>query len=101
MSLDEDGNPYIGVPRLVAGLTGHHIVSVSCGLEHVLAATDKGAGSPTPTNPSVLPLARPVTRIDRGTPGELFSWGGAIYGRLGHGPDMGDMPVDEDGGPVT
>jgi len=71
MPLDNDDNPYVGEPRLLSSLTGCHITAVSCGLEHVLAASDRG---------------------------ELFSWGGAIYGRLGHGADVSNMPVDEDGG---
>jgi len=71
--LAPDGiSPWIPTPTQVMALAGEHVVVISCGLEHALAATRTG---------------------------QLYSWGGAIYGRLGHTESIiHELPIDEEGG---
>ncbi|KAJ4456937.1 putative Dolichyl-phosphate beta-glucosyltransferase [Paratrimastix pyriformis] len=52
---------YERAPRLVEALSGLHIMGASCGNAHTIAVTAEG---------------------------DLFSWGGGDYGKLGHGDVM-------------
>ena len=55
------------VPRQVAGLAGRRVLRVSCGVWHTAAIVQGGGGG------------------DGAAAGELWSWGDAEGGKLGHG----------------
>lgn len=60
--LGHGDNGWKYVPRTVEALRGKNIVQVTCGSYHTAAITDRG---------------------------ELYSWGGGMYGKLGHGNESG------------
>lgn len=60
--LGHGDNGWKYVPRVVEALRGKNIVQVTCGSYHTAAITDAG---------------------------ELYSWGGGMYGKLGHGNESG------------
>lgn len=60
--LGHGDNGWKYVPRMVEALRGKNIVQVTCGSYHTAAITDRG---------------------------ELYSWGGGMYGKLGHGNESG------------
>eukprot|EP00752_Nemacystus_decipiens_P017544 g15723.t1 len=60
--LGHGDNGWKYVPRVVEALEGHRIVQATCGSYHTAAVTDKG---------------------------ELYTWGGGMYGKLGHGNESG------------
>lgn len=60
--LGHGDNGWKYVPRTVEALRGLNIVQVTCGSYHTAAITDRG---------------------------DLYSWGGGMYGKLGHGNESG------------
>jgi len=60
--LGHGDNGWKYVPRLVAALTGQVVTQITCGSYHTAAVTNNG---------------------------ELFTWGGGMYGKLGHGSESG------------
>ncbi|CAM9211439.1 unnamed protein product, partial [Choristocarpus tenellus] len=60
--LGHGDNGWKYVPRLVEGLKGQRIVQATCGSYHTAAVTEAG---------------------------ELYTWGGGMYGKLGHGNESG------------
>ena len=71
LGLGREAGALVPAPTLVAALAGHAIVGVSAGAEHSLAVSATG---------------------------EVFSWGAAANGRLGHGEGAGGWfwgPKDE------
>jgi len=60
--LGHGDNGWKYVPRLVQALRGKHVCQVTCGSYHTAAVTKSGA---------------------------LYTWGGGMYGKLGHGNETG------------
>jgi alpha-tubulin suppressor-like RCC1 family protein len=65
---DDDGYPYLPVPKLVRSLKDKFVISGQCGDVHTLILTNKG---------------------------EIYSFGGCSFGQLGLGP-INTMPLDSD-----
>lgn len=60
--LGHGDNGWKYVPRIIQSLTGHVVVQVTCGSYHTAAVTSNG---------------------------DLYTWGGGMYGKLGHGNEAG------------
>eukprot|EP00591_Stephanopyxis_turris_P011504 CAMPEP_0195529978 /NCGR_PEP_ID=MMETSP0794_2-20130614/32665_1 /TAXON_ID=515487 /ORGANISM="Stephanopyxis turris, Strain CCMP 815" /LENGTH=223 /DNA_ID=CAMNT_0040661369 /DNA_START=153 /DNA_END=821 /DNA_ORIENTATION=+ len=60
--LGHGDNGWKYVPRIAQSLTGHVVTQVTCGSYHTAAVTNNG---------------------------DLYTWGGGMYGKLGHGNESG------------
>jgi RCC1 and BTB domain-containing protein len=60
--LGHGDNGWKYVPRIIQSLTGQVVVQVTCGSYHTAAVTSDGS---------------------------LYTWGGGMYGKLGHGNEAG------------